>query len=99
MKKFPITSENGNEYLVKFEKLAIRIGWKCKLYEPVKIKGIKLFSIPVDTSYFDESWNSNFIEMSEKVISDYEYELEENQRQDKFANENKKKFKEWDGKL
>lgn len=99
MKKFPVTSQNGNEYLVKFEKLHVRIGWQCRLYKPIKFKGIKLFSTLVDTSYYDESWNSDFIDMSERAIYDYEIKLKEKKRQAEFAKENKKKFDEWDGRL
>lgn len=94
MKKFPVTSENGSKYLIEISKCG-STSWICKVYKPIYVKGIKVWSKLVDIGKYGESFENDFIRIAKRAIEDYE---------DIIASQsviiaNKNKFKDWDGQL
>lgn len=89
MKKFPVTSPSGNQYLIKITPLRSN-KWTCDVYKPIYIKGVKVWSKLVESANYNESFNNDFILIAERAVTDYENSYIE-------IENNKKKFKEWNG--
>ena len=111
MKKFPVTSENGNEYLAQVSYYDSMFYGEDVLNVDIFIKkGKSLFGkdkfVKVDNSVFekDDSLNTDIISAVKKAVSNYEHKVSvrtkkeklEKIRQDKIL-QSAKKFEEWDG--
>lgn len=104
MKKFPVISENGNEYLVRIHQGTLADGLlRVDVYQKrVGLFGIrrnkKLNNRRCDYSHYNEAkWEYDYIEMAQNAIRKVEYQVAESKRVVVLREYNAKKFEEWDG--
>lgn len=107
MKKFPVVSASGNEYLVDLERYTNIVGedtLQVRLY--VKTKRSVLWMQKerlshVYSNYYKEDDLYRYVEAIEDTVKDYELKVKqdaERETKDKKAQEeNLKTFKDWDG--
>ena len=89
MKKFPVISENGNEYLVKIGR--VRYYYSVGVYR----KG-RYFNHYLSSKLYFINRN-DFVEMAKETVRAYESEKLASEQQCALAELNRKKFEEWDG--
>src|SRR5690554_653578 len=102
MKKFPVISENGNEYLVK-----IRRSFGVHIYEVIVYERRKIFGVPYfnrlnggfldDNEYDALNYDYDFVEMAKAEINRLEHRWELQYLREKVRNIGVGKFEEWDG--
>lgn len=106
MKKFPVTSANGNEYLAKVEHCDLMIGLvlKVTIYQKKKRKFLwfeKEVFVELEYDYYHGEDIYRYVEAVQKTVADYEEqtqkELESEVRNAKAHKDNLKQFEEWDG--
>lgn len=104
MKKFPVVSRNGIEYLVKINRHGGGAEGKVYQYKIIPLVNIK-FLKRVDNPfgwgiYFNEKeWDFNYIGMARRCVEVYESKISESIRNSKKQKEQQKLFENWDGKL
>lgn len=102
MKKFPVTSKEGNEYLIKITDDGYGF-LKGKIYKKVKLPGVKLH-ITVKLNWMNnwlfgkESWEFDYIKIAKRCVEKYEDSVTDKLRNKKLHKQNKDKFIDWDGK-
>lgn len=104
MKKFPVTSENGNDYEVR-----------VMLIESFGVATVALYSVKSGLfgitwrknlnygiigfpEYSLAKWNYNFVEMAKAEVRDYEGYIAEALRRKQQRAKGIEAFAEWDGK-
>lgn len=105
MKKFPVISENGNEYLVKInESCLLETNYEVRLYEQYKgwfgiIKHRFLNENFMHSArYYDlRNFNFDFVAMARYEIDRMEAEWEADKQLEQKKLEAKQKFNEWNG--
>ena len=99
MKKFPITSADGNEYLIKIKPYVFVDNYKATLYKKVKLLGIT-FNKKLRYNYYNGSeWDYDFIKMAKRQVCLYEESLIKNQYNKMKLKEGRSDFEKWDGNI
>lgn len=99
MKKFPVTSKNGNEYLVEV------CNWDGMVpFDSVRIYKKKKFlkfqynkKIYDKKFYWDDKLYHNYKDMVEKTIEIYEESTKEQRFRKEFEQKKFEELNEWDG--
>lgn len=102
MKKFPVISEKGNEYMVGINNPFFDY-YAVSLYVKKKILGITYNSLINKDSFGDVPWydgsiyEHDFIRMAKEAVERYETEMADVSRQNMLRDLGASKFAEWDG--
>lgn len=102
MKKFPVISENGIEYLVEirntlFDYYAVSVYVKRKIFGITYNSHINFEELGGSPWYCGLKYDYNFVEMAREEIASIEAELAEDNRREKMRELGASKFEEWDG--
>lgn len=105
IKKFPVTSKNGNEYLVKiYESYLFETSYEVRVYEQytgwfgrVKYRFINESFMNSARYYNIEEFDFDLVEMAKHEITRMEAEWEAYSQLQQKKQEAKQKFEEWNG--
>lgn len=102
MKKFPVISEKGDEYLVKIGRTFGAHIYEVFVYERRKIFGIPYFK-QLNGGFLDDNvydalkYEYDFVEMAKAEINRLEHRWELQYLREKARKIGAVKFEEWDG--
>lgn len=102
MKKFPVISENGNEYMVKIRKTIAAYHYDVFIYRKRKVFGIPYFR-QLNGGFLDSNiysaieYNFDFVEIAKSEISRLERKWETRKEREIEYLEGVMTFEEWDG--
>jgi len=102
MKKFPVISENGNEYEVVIRRYDYSTAYGVYVYKRFKFLGISLRSIQnyqiLGVQHYDAvAYDYDFVKIAKDEVARMEAEWAEDSRRAMLREYNAKKFEEWDG--
>lgn len=107
MKKFPVVSANGNEYLVDLERYTNIISeetLEVRLYKKSERNFLGFKServIHVYSNFYKKDDLYRYVEAIEDTVKDYELKIKKDAERDakdkKAQEENLKTFEDWDG--
>lgn len=105
MKKFPVTSEYGNEYEVQFYRDTTAFGGlQVEVYEHYigRFRKPRMKQVNRELSkhsYYDEvAWNYDYVGMAKQEVRKYENSIAEKLLRKRLEAEGLEAFAEWDGK-
>lgn len=102
MRKFPVVSGNGTEYLVTISEHHYFLDhYKVKVYLPYVTKILKRnkFKCVSEHDYIGEKWKYDFVRMAKREVSDYEEDEQKKLDREKSLKEHTAAFDSWDGKI
>ena len=97
MKKFPVISENSNEYLARMEYRSFGFFFVdvCESY--IGLFGKKRYRTLTTEMYSESKHDYDYVKIAKLAVESYEERAAENTRREMLREHNVKKFEEWDG--
>ena len=99
MKKFPVISENGNEYEVEMYRGTFGI-----FFVEVYVRKDFIFGIKIkrnvngyNETYSEEKWNYDYVAIAKHAVQKYEESVAEFIRRKQIESKRLAEFIEWDG--
>lgn len=102
MKKFPVISENGNEYEVIIRRYSYSEAYGVSVYKRFKLLGIPFRTIQnyqlLGVQHYSAiEYDYDFVKMAQDEVYRMEAEWAEDSRRESMLEHGITKFEEWDG--